>query len=101
VRELVLADPAQKVVLEDYLQTVDSAVERVGRYEAAMGQMLEAWALKPAVEALMAFRGFQLVAATQGKRGQRREKGVRRSVLIDADVLSNDFGVSFRHVPVC
>lgn len=63
LRELVLADPAQKVVLEDYLQTVDSALERVGRYEAAMAQMLEAWALKPAVDALMAFRGFQLVAA--------------------------------------
>lgn len=63
LRELALPDPAQKVVLEDYLQSIDAASERVARYESAMRELLEGWHLKPAVDALMAFKGFQIVAA--------------------------------------
>jgi transposase len=63
LRELVLPHPAMKVILEEYLQGIDAAHERVLRIEASMLHLLETWRLKPAVEALMAFRGFQLVAA--------------------------------------
>ena len=38
-------------------------MQRVQRIEASMLALLETWRLKPAVQALMAFRGFQLVAA--------------------------------------
>ena len=38
-------------------------MQRVQRIEASMLSLLETWRLKPAVQALMAFRGFQLVAA--------------------------------------
>jgi transposase len=63
LRELVLPHPAMKVILEEYLQGIDAAHQRVQRIEASMLDLLQSWRLKPAVEALMAFRGFQLVAA--------------------------------------
>ena len=63
LRELVLPHPAMKTILEEYLQGIDAAHQRVQRIEASMTILLETWRLKPAVQALMAFRGFQLVAA--------------------------------------
>jgi transposase len=63
LRELVLPHPAMKTILEEYLQGIDAAHARVERIEASMLQLLESWRLKPAVQALMAFRGFQLVAS--------------------------------------
>src|SRR5262252_4744896 len=63
LRELVLPHPAMKAILEEYLQGIDAAHQRVQRIEASMLSLLESWRLKPAVQALMAFRGFQLVAA--------------------------------------
>jgi transposase len=63
LRELVLPHPAMKAILEEYLQGIDAAHQRVQRIEASMLSLLESWRLKPAVNALMAFRGFQLVAA--------------------------------------
>src|SRR5215469_7223698 len=63
LRELVLPHPAMKAILEEYLQGIDAAHQRVQRIEASMLSLLQTWRLKPAVEALMAFRGFQLVAA--------------------------------------
>jgi transposase len=63
LRELVLPHPAMKTILEEYLQGIDAAHARVQRIEHSMLSLLDTWRLKPAVEALMAFRGFQLVAA--------------------------------------
>jgi len=63
LRELVLPHPAMKTILEEYLQGIDAAYQRVLRLEASMRCLLDSWRLKPAVHALMAFRGFQLVAA--------------------------------------
>jgi transposase len=63
LRELVLPHPAMKAILEEYLQGIDAAHDRVQRIEESMQALLEGWRLKPAVQTLMAFRGFQLVAA--------------------------------------
>ena len=63
LRELVLPHPAMKAILEEYLQGIDAAHQRVQRLEDSMRNLLDTWRLKPAVQALMAFRGFQLVAA--------------------------------------
>jgi transposase len=60
LRELVLPHPAMKIILEEYLQGIDAAHQRVQRIEASLVSLLESWRLKPAVQALMAFRGFQL-----------------------------------------
>jgi transposase len=63
LRELVLPHPAMKAILEEYLQGIDAAHDRVQRIEESMQALLEGWRLKAAVQALMAFRGFQRVAA--------------------------------------
>ena len=63
LRELVLPHPAMKAILEEYLQGIDAAHERVGRLEVAMQTLRLAWRLAPAVAALMALRGFQQIAA--------------------------------------
>ena len=63
LRELVLPHPAMKAILEEYLQGIDAAHDRVRRIEASMLALVEEWRLKPAVDALMALRGFQLIAA--------------------------------------
>jgi len=63
LRELVLPHPAMKTILEEFLQGIDAAHQRVQRIEASLVSLLETWRLKPAVHALRAFRGFQLVAA--------------------------------------
>ena len=63
LRELVLPHPAMKVILEEYLQGIAAAGERIERCEVGMRDLLEKWRLAPAVRALMAMKGFQTVAA--------------------------------------
>lgn len=63
LRELVLPHPAMKAILEECLMAVNDAGNRIARCEAAMSDLLPTWRLKAAVDALMAFKGFQLVAA--------------------------------------
>jgi len=63
LRELVLPHPAMKTILEEYLQGIDAAHDRVTRIESSMRLLLPDWRLMPAVEALMAFRGYQEIAA--------------------------------------
>ena len=63
LRKLRLNDPAQQIVLEEYIMAIDAAEERVKRLEAHMKEQLKDWDRAPYVEALMAFRGFQVVAA--------------------------------------
>ena len=52
-----------KVILEEYLQGIAAAEERIARCEEAMHDLLGKWRLEPAVRALMAMKGFQTVAA--------------------------------------
>src|SRR5256714_14442621 len=52
-----------KVILEEYLISIQAAGERIERCEVAMGDLLEKWRLKRAVQALMTMKGFQIVAA--------------------------------------
>jgi transposase len=63
LRELVLPHPAMKAILEEYLIAIETAGERIERCEAAMRDLLEGWPLEPAVKALMAMKGFRIVAA--------------------------------------
>ena len=63
LRELVMPHPAMKAILEEYLQGIDAAHERIKRIETSMEQLLENWRLRPAVAALMGLKGFQRVAA--------------------------------------
>jgi hypothetical protein len=69
LRELVLPDPAIKVILEDYLMAISAAQERIQRCERAMIDRLPSWRLKVAVDTLMAFKGFQLLRSRLGVAG--------------------------------
>lgn len=63
LRELPMQDAAQKIVLEEYLQRIDSAVAQISRFEQHMETLLKDWARRPFVEALQGLRGFQLVTS--------------------------------------
>lgn len=63
LRKLRMSHPAQQLVLEEYIMEVDAGTERVGRIEQHMKDILPGWEREPYVRALMAFRGFQEVAA--------------------------------------
>src|SRR5437870_10010739 len=43
LRELVLPHPAMKVILEEYLNSIKAASERIARCEEAMRSLLEEW----------------------------------------------------------
>jgi len=53
LRELVLPHPAQKLILEEYLQRIDAAEKQVKRIEEQMLMLLETWRRRPLVEAAM------------------------------------------------
>ena len=63
LRELPMPDAVQKIVLEEYLQRIDSSEAQVQRFERKMAEILCTWDRRLFVEALQGFRGFQLVAS--------------------------------------
>ena len=63
LRHLTVPHDVHKIVLEDYIQAIDSCMERVALLRDKMKDVLESWEWKPVVKALMACRGFQEVAA--------------------------------------
>jgi transposase len=63
LRELVLADPAHKVVLEEYLLAINQVTERIQRLEQHIATLAAQWRMQPVVEALQGLRGVQLLTA--------------------------------------
>jgi len=63
IEDLTMATPVQQVVLQEYVDAVHEASRRVAAITEQMRQALPGWSLAPAVEALMALRGVQLVTA--------------------------------------
>jgi len=63
LRELVMAHPTQKILLEEYIRRIDNAEEQIKRMEDQMEIILQTWKRKPLVEGLMGLRGFKMVAA--------------------------------------
>ena len=63
LRELVLADPAHKVVLEEYLLAITQATDRIERLETHIATLATTWRMKPVVDALQGLRGVQLLTA--------------------------------------
>jgi transposase len=64
LRELEMGHSAQKTVLEEYLIAITQAGERIARLGSQIELQVSQWRMKPVVEALMAMRGIQLLAAT-------------------------------------
>jgi integrase len=65
LRELVLPHAAHKIVLEEYLQTIATAGERVARLTAQIELLARDWRLWPAIQALMS--EGQVAASTQNQ----------------------------------
>lgn len=63
LRGLKLPDCAHHMVLEDNLSLIDFHEKRIERIELEMFNLLDQWQRRPLVEAMMAFKGFKLVAA--------------------------------------
>jgi transposase len=63
LRDLKLPDAAHNRVLEDNIATINFHEERINKLEDEMLHLLDDWQRKPLVKAMMAFKGFKLVAA--------------------------------------
>ncbi len=63
LRDLTMPNEALKIVIEEYVQAIDSAQNRVNRLKLHLKGLLNDWEWKSVVLALMACRGFQEVAA--------------------------------------
>lgn len=63
LRHLTMPNGAHSLVLEEYIQAIDSNLARVQRLEALLKEQLVEWEWEPVVRALMGFKGFQEVAA--------------------------------------
>jgi transposase len=55
--------PADQIVLQEYVEAVRLAEERLGRIEHTIAEFLPGWSLAPVVDALQALRGIDLVVA--------------------------------------
>lgn len=55
--------PVQQIVMEEYVDAIKQAQQRVADLEGEMHKVLAQWSLAPVVEALMALRGVQLIVA--------------------------------------
>jgi len=60
---LKMEHAAQQIGFQEYLHSITEATHRIERLEQAMRETLPDWSLKPLVQALMALRGVQLIAA--------------------------------------
>lgn len=63
LRGLKMPDPAHNIVLEDNLTLIAFHLARIEKIEAEMLNLLTGWQRRPLVEAMMAFKGFKLIAA--------------------------------------
>ena len=62
LRDLTLPNDAHNIVLEKYMQAIDTCIERVLRLANQLKEILKNWEWQPVVRALMACKGFQEVA---------------------------------------
>src|SRR5438034_2539700 len=59
--KLKMPHPAQQIVLEEYIQAIQSATERLDRLTTQMQAQLTAWKWEPVVRALMCLRGISVI----------------------------------------
>lgn len=63
LQEQSFEHPADQIVLQEYVEAVRLAEERLVRIERAITEFLPGWSLAPVVDALQALRGVDLVVA--------------------------------------
>jgi transposase len=55
--------PAQQLVLQDYIHSVEDAEARIGRLTKQISDLMPNWSMAPVVEALQAMRGVAFIVA--------------------------------------
>lgn len=65
IAKVSLAQPAQRIAFEEYVQAVNEATERVQRLTQAIAQEVLHWRWRPVLDALQACRGIQLIHAVR------------------------------------
>jgi len=60
---LTMPNPAQQIVLQEYINAVKDCMERVARFTFQIQEVLPLWELAPVVKALQAMRGVSLQVA--------------------------------------
>ncbi len=63
LQEQVFAHPAHQIALQEMVEALRLASERIKRIEAAIEEFLPGWSLEPLVRSLQALRGVDLVVA--------------------------------------
>lgn len=61
--KLVMPTPAQQIVFQEYVHTINERCDQLQRIEAELLEQAKAWRLYPVVEALQALRGVQFIVA--------------------------------------
>jgi transposase len=61
--EVVCQTPAQQIVFQEYVRAVTEHTERLQRLEQELQEQVQAWRLRPVVEALQALRGVPCIVA--------------------------------------
>jgi transposase len=61
--EIKLPHPAQQIVCQEYIDTVQTASQRVARITQQIQQQVNQWRMRPVIDALQALRGVQLIVA--------------------------------------
>ncbi|MFT6530309.1 MAG: transposase, partial [Psychrosphaera sp.] len=62
--ELILPHPAQHIVLQEYLQTINERIARLKRLDNELEHHVRNWRYYPVVKAIQAMRGVRLLVAT-------------------------------------
>jgi len=60
---LLMPQPAQQIVFQEYIHAIDEASERLDRLDNALVDALPSWKWEPVVAALMSLRGVQVLTA--------------------------------------
>ena len=63
LRGLKMPYPSHAIILEEIIQQIGQLQERIARIENHMELQCAAWARKPLVDAVMALRGFKIIAS--------------------------------------
>lgn len=62
--ELVLPHPAQQIVLQEFIQTINERTSRLERLDNELSHHVYQWRYYPVVKAIQAMRGVRLLVAT-------------------------------------
>ena len=63
VRDLKLPFPAHDIIREELLQQIEQLISRIDRIENHMELLCATWSRQPIVAAIMALRGFKIIAS--------------------------------------